>query len=166
MSHLKIQRKKPKPQRNAFWPQTQAFCYTLHVYDTVPACCVNTTPLKWMADVTQASRLQKEQDPFPSPRLSEDPASPQTVNAPIQILIFCLRHYEKSLDTVIQIRTTSQSADRVSVFQNHVQTTSGCQLPRRRPSQCPSGVKTPLPLTWPFIVLMLPNWELWWKTLP
>ncbi len=85
----------------------------------------------------------KEQDPFPSPRLSEDPASPQTVNAPIQILIFCLRHYEKSLDTVIQIRTTSGSADRVSVFQNHAQTTSGCQLPWRRPSQCPSGVKPP-----------------------
>lgn len=29
------------------------------VYDMVPACCVNTTPLECMADVTQAFRLQK-----------------------------------------------------------------------------------------------------------
>ncbi len=63
----KFEEKTP-PQWDAFWPQTQAFCYTLHVYDTVPACCVNTTPLKCMADVTQASRLQK------SRTLSQAPA--------------------------------------------------------------------------------------------
>lgn len=50
---------KKKEKRDEFWPQTRAFYYTLHVYDMVPACCVNTTPLKCTADVTQAFRLQK-----------------------------------------------------------------------------------------------------------
>lgn len=113
-SHLKIQRKEKKPQWDEFWPQTRAFHYTLCVYDMVPACCVNTTPFKCMADVTQALCLQK------SRTLSRAPVCLRTtVNSPIQILIFSLRHYEKSLDTVIQIRTTSGSADRVSFFQNH-----------------------------------------------
>lgn len=147
----------------------RALYYTLHGYDMVPACFVNITPLKCMADVTQAFRLQK------SRTLSQAPVCLRIRLPPPKRLTLLFKSWSSASGTmknpwILLFKSGQHRDQQIGFLSSKImpkpRQVASCHVEDHHSDPQVSKKRKKRPLTRPPIVLMLPSWELWRNTLP